>query len=296
MKKFLDKHTEKVTGTISCFDRLIFKGYLPLAWPDAMEKLMAHNGLKIKDFKRFVSSSSERLKNHAKALAERNGRSYRHLQRPARKEDLAREISEREKITEGLVCVLSAVESCQSFAVVPGKGRPQIVNAGRKCLCVYYYFLDRELGFLHVRIQTWFPFTVQIYLNGHDWLARKLEQHGIAFGRNYRGFNPAAAEEVALFKSVLRGEHVIQGFRNADIRHRLFKETEDGRERRRQSACVSRLFKRLHVHGLIAKIPRSRRPWVSRKGLRIMGAALEFYDAGFFDARQKICDHLRKSA
>jgi hypothetical protein len=454
MKKFLDKHAEKVTGTISCFDRLIFKGYLPLTWPDAMEKLIAYHGLKIKDFKRFVSSSSDRLKNHAKALAERNGRSYRHLQRPARKEDLARQIAERDEITEGLVCVLTAVESCQSFAVVPGKGRPQIVNAGRKCLCVYYYFLDRELGFLHVRIQTWFPFTVQIYLNGHGWLARKLEQHGIAFemrenaflsiedperaqrianrfvkrkwprilsafsrrvnplmrdllggmeyywvtdqaeyatdvlfrspgalkglyeklleratlrfsaedvmtflgrklngnfkgeiqghrmkanwlkmydkhgsvlrvetvinrpyefkvrrsgvrqgekvvgwfpmakgvsnlyryaevslsaneryfdalaevddptearlelhkvaqskridGRNYRGFNPAAADEVALFKSVLRGEHVIQGFRNADIRHRLFKETKDGGERRRQSACVSRLFKRLH--------------------------------------------------
>lgn len=129
----------------------------------------------------------------------------------------------------------------------------------------------------------------------------RLELHKVAQpkrvdGRNYRGFNPAAAEEVALFKSVLRGEHVIQGFRNADIRHRLFNETKDARERRRQSACVSRLFKRLHVHGLIAKIPRSRRWRVSRKGLRIMGAALEFHETGFFDARQKICDHLRKSA
>ena len=50
MKNFLDKHAERVSGTISCFDRLIFKGYLPLTWPRAMEKLMAGEGLKIKDF------------------------------------------------------------------------------------------------------------------------------------------------------------------------------------------------------------------------------------------------------
>jgi hypothetical protein len=517
MKTFLEKYGERITGTISCFDRLLFKGYLPLTWPKAMEKLIARNGHKIKDFKYFVQSCSQRLKDHAKAVAEKSGRSYLHLQGPARKEDLARDIAQCDEITEGLVCILSAVESCQSFAVMPGEGRPKIVNRGRKCLCLYYYFLDRELGLVHVRLQTWFPFTVQIYLNGHDWLARKLERHGIDFhkrenafvciddinraqrfanalvkkkwprilsafarrvnplmkgllkdmeyywvtdqaeyatdilfrspgvlkdlyeklleratlrfsaedvmtflgrklngnfkgeiqgdmkkkrwpgarvkhrmkgnwikmydkhgcilrvetvinrpyefkirrlgvrkgepvvgwfpmakgvsnlyryrevslranerylnalanfddpgegrlelrklaqpkrtgGRSYRGFNPAAEDDFALFKSVLRGEHAINGFRNVHIRSQLFKETRDVRERRRQSAYVSRLFKRLHVHGLIAKIPRSRRWRVSQRGLIVIGAAVEFHLAGFFEARQKICDYLRKSA
>jgi hypothetical protein len=34
--------------------------------------------------------------------------------------------------------------------------------------------IDRELGFIHIRLQTWFPFQVQVYLNGHEWLARQL--------------------------------------------------------------------------------------------------------------------------
>jgi hypothetical protein len=38
---------------------------------------------------------------------------------------------------------------------------------------------DRDLGLLHVRVQTWFPLQVQIYLNGHEWLARKLTARGI---------------------------------------------------------------------------------------------------------------------
>ena len=80
MKEFLEKHTEKITGTISCFDRLIFKGYLPLTWPQRLESLISRNGRKIKEFKDFVSSSSDQLVKHAKALAEKNGRVYRYLQ------------------------------------------------------------------------------------------------------------------------------------------------------------------------------------------------------------------------
>ena len=45
------------------------------------------------------------------------------------------------------------------------------------------------------------------------------------------------------------------GFRNADIRVQLFGELGDAQRRRRRSAQVSRILKRLHVHGLIAKIP-----------------------------------------
>jgi len=54
-----------------------------------------------------------------------------------------------------------------------------VQSAKRKCLHLYYYFMDRDLGLLHVRVQTWFPLQVQIYLNGHEWLARRLTARGI---------------------------------------------------------------------------------------------------------------------
>ncbi|MFA7230764.1 MAG: hypothetical protein WC071_05795 [Victivallaceae bacterium] len=38
-----------------------------------------------------------------------------------------------------------------------------------------------ELGLAHIQIQTWLPFTVQIYLNGHDYLARQMDK----FGKKY---------------------------------------------------------------------------------------------------------------
>ena len=41
-----------------------------------------------------------------------------YLSEPARKEDLARKIAERDGILEGLVCVFSVVEPCRTFSLV----------------------------------------------------------------------------------------------------------------------------------------------------------------------------------
>jgi hypothetical protein len=44
--------------------------------------------------------------------------------------------------------------------------------------------MDREFGLIHVKLQTWFPMQIQIYVNGHDWLERKLTANGIAFTKH----------------------------------------------------------------------------------------------------------------
>jgi hypothetical protein len=76
---------------------------------------------------------------------------------PVRKDQRARAIAARDGITEGLVCVFATIEPCRSFRL--RHGRPTIRPAWRKCLFLYFYFVDREFGFCHARVQTWFPFT-----------------------------------------------------------------------------------------------------------------------------------------
>jgi len=58
---------------------------------------------------------------------------------------------------------------------------PQIRDAKRKCLHLYYYFVDRDLGLIHVKVQTWFPFRIQVYVNGHEWLARQMDRHQMPY-------------------------------------------------------------------------------------------------------------------
>jgi len=53
--------------------------------------------------------------------------------------------------------------------------------ARRKCSFLYYYYMDREFGFMHVRVQTWLPFTIQVCINGREYLARRMDRAGIAY-------------------------------------------------------------------------------------------------------------------
>ena len=50
-----------------------------------------------------------------------------------------------------------------------------------RCLHLYFYWLHEQLGFLHIRLQTWFPFLIQICLNGREWLGRQMDKEGIAY-------------------------------------------------------------------------------------------------------------------
>jgi hypothetical protein len=41
--------------------------------------------------------------------------------------------------------------------------------------------MDQKFGLIHVKIQTWFLMQIQVYVNGHDWLERKLTANRITF-------------------------------------------------------------------------------------------------------------------
>ena len=99
-------------------------------------------------------------------------------------EENARELAQQDGITEGLVCVYGAMETCRTFRVQYGEHGPKVRPDQRVCLVIYFYWMDREFGLMHVKLQTWFPFTVQVYVNGHEWLARKLAARGIAFEKD----------------------------------------------------------------------------------------------------------------
>ena len=104
-------------------------------------------------------------------------------------------------ISEGLVGILCTLETCPSFALVPGPERPQFVSRSPQQRVLYYYFLDPQFGLIHVRLQTWLPFTVQVYVNGHEWLAQQMVQKKLGFVQQHNAFtqldDPVQAQRLA---------------------------------------------------------------------------------------------------
>ena len=86
-----------------------------------------------------------------------------------------------------------------------------------------------------------------------------------------------AQPDAPLFKSLMAGEHCLHGFTNRDIRSRLSGTRwlhASADDPKKASAKVGRCFRRLHAHGLIAKIPRTRRWRVTDCGRKVTGAAM----------------------
>ena len=165
MDKFIELHASKISGSLSCFDRVFFRGYLPIMSGAAMALFLKSQNIGRESLKPFLLEQAARLKDHAQSLCTRTGRPYQYLGQATRKEDMARKMAERDGITEGLVCVLSVVEPCRTSSLVWNGRSPYVQSSQRKCLQLYYYFMDRDLGLIHVKLQTWFPFRIQVYVN-----------------------------------------------------------------------------------------------------------------------------------
>jgi hypothetical protein len=181
MKEFIRKHDDRIHGVLSCFDRMLFRGYLPIMAGWAMAQFLDGLDVKGSSLKPFLLENSERMKDYAIAMAKKHERPFQSLASPIRQEDTARQLAERDGIEEGWVGIFSILEPCRTFSFRFQKGGPFVQSARRKCLHLYFYFMDRDFGLIHVRLQTGFPMPIQVYLNGHEWLARKLSANHVRY-------------------------------------------------------------------------------------------------------------------
>jgi|WetSurMetagenome_2_1015567.scaffolds.fasta_scaffold130718_1 hypothetical protein len=185
MQRFMDRHAERIVGVLCGLDRILFRGSLRMICHlRGMNMFLSCHSILNKDFGQFAERISDRVKTHAKQYAERQGRPYVYLNSPkASKEEIACKIRDRDGIQEGLICVLGCVELCRSFALRKDRESKHLVleMANRQCLFLYFYYLDREFGLLHVRLQTWLPLDIQVCLNGREYLARRLDRAGLGY-------------------------------------------------------------------------------------------------------------------
>ena len=169
MKSFIQKHDKDVMGTLPGFDRLVFRGHIRrLSFAEGMTSYLSSVRVLLKDFGKHVLQVTARLKEGSLALAERTLRPVKYLQSSKiQKDEVAREIARKDNISEGLICLLTCVEPCQSFEIYRNRElkRLELQHRFRKCLHIYHYSIDPQFGFISARIQTWFPMGIQVCIS-----------------------------------------------------------------------------------------------------------------------------------
>lgn len=201
MKRFIARHAALVTCVLSGFDRLVLRGSLRALRHCGIYGFLDRAKVRLLEFGRFAQETTERVKAAALAEAQECGRPVVYLDSPrTSNEELARDLLRQHPLVEpGLICAFKAVEPCMRFEYhrSPERNERGLKLRAGKCLYLYNYYLHPEFGVMHLRLQTYLPFDVQVCINGREWLARQLARHGVGFERADNCFTRVDAPELA---------------------------------------------------------------------------------------------------
>jgi len=147
------------------------QGTLPgLCYAEGMTGYLYARHIRIFDSAQWAQPLRETLRANAEQLAAENRLEIEFIRRPKsfRKEDKIHQVLKQH-----------GERPWQDKTT----GKTYLRPDDGKCLHYYFYFIDEELGLCYVRVPTWCPFRLQIYLNGHHRLAGRLKRQQIGHTR-----------------------------------------------------------------------------------------------------------------
>ena len=118
MALITERYASEIAGVLTCYDRMIIQGYIaPWSHADGMTSYLYANQIKIFDYQKFCEPLTKRVRNTAEAIAKEAGIEIEFIRKVGafRKDDRIQELIESKQITEGLVHIFSAMESCNSY-------------------------------------------------------------------------------------------------------------------------------------------------------------------------------------
>lgn len=185
MELLTEKYTKDISYVLSCYDRIIISGTLPeISYSQGMTNYMYRNDVRIFDYPKFAEPFKEAIRTNAERIAKEHGVEIEFIRRAGiRKESIISKKIEKRGDHPGIVHIISAMETCNTYKPWHDKttGKTFLKADTSKCLHYYFYFIDEQFGLGYVRVPTWCPFRLQVYINGHNLLASELKQAGIGF-------------------------------------------------------------------------------------------------------------------
>lgn len=185
MELITERYKDEIGFVLSCYDRLVFAGSLPeISYSQGMTNYMNQHGIKIFDYPKFAEPFKETIRANAERIAKENGVEIEFIRKAGiRKESIISDKIAKRGSHPGIVHIISAMEACNTYKPWHNKttGKTFLKPDTSKCLHYYFYFIDEQVGLGYVRVPTWCPFRLQVYINGHNLLASKLRKAGIEY-------------------------------------------------------------------------------------------------------------------
>jgi hypothetical protein len=234
MKSFLSRFGSLVLFVLSGFDRLRFCGESRLLnHAGGVNSYLYQQRIQRKDFPEHCEKLTHILRNETQAQAEREGVPVKHLNSSwIDKDAIALELARQHGRTTGRIALITCQESAMTYRLRKNdQGFFEPRKETTRCSHLYHYFLHELFGLCYIRIQTWFPFTVRVGLNGRLWLARQLEKRGVPFARSRNLItaveDPALAQKLldeqtradwpTLFKELVQPIHPLWHFLHDEV-------------------------------------------------------------------------------
>ena len=196
---------DHVTLEVECLDRIYLNGYIPIMQlpGQLISFLVGHRKQKIPS-PALLHQMTQKFVQDVKEYAEENEIPIVHFEHRQRKDDVAAQMWQKHPVKDGVVFIGIAQEKAYAFK---GRKKDQKGHIGfeysRQSVFVnhyYFYINDYEFGPAFIKICSYVPFAIKVYLNGHEWVKRQLHKQKIAFESLDNGFlscpDPQALQEI----------------------------------------------------------------------------------------------------
>jgi hypothetical protein len=201
----LDGH---VVLDLECLDRIYLNGYVPTlqVGGQVVSFMTRHLGYRIPS-PAILEKIGTHFRQDVKQFAEDNSIPVVQFGKGDRKIDVMRRYLARQARTgeSGVAAIGVAQEFQKVFAatkrLTPG-GAPWFTfnKADRRVTCFYFYLWDIDFGPAFIKICTYFPYPIKVWVNGHEWAKRQAAVAGIGFTALSNGFatcdDPAALQDI----------------------------------------------------------------------------------------------------
>jgi hypothetical protein len=181
---------------VQCMDRIYLNGYVPnlQVAGQVVTFMTRHLGYPIPS-PALMEKIGTRFRSSVKVFADSVGVPVVHFAKDDRKIDVMRPLIDAQARTgrSGVVAVGVAQEFQNVFGSTKrdtSTGAPSFsfYKADRRVTCFYFYLWDGDFGPAFIKVCSYFPYPVKVWVNGHEWAKRQAVRAGIGFTELSNGF------------------------------------------------------------------------------------------------------------